>query len=104
MVDDPVPAGFKVVNPNFRTSSDLDLEKTNRDSGWRGYWGYFYRSEYYFDRVEVFTDHLRRGVHKWKYIVIATNSGEYMMPPSFVQEMYSPEVLGRNDGKIIEIK
>ncbi|MCK4666038.1 hypothetical protein KAU33_04790, partial [Candidatus Dependentiae bacterium] len=104
MVDDPVPAGFKVVNPNFRTSSDLDLEKTTRDSGWRGYWGYLYRSEYYFDRVEVFTDYLRRGTHKWKYIVIATNSGEYMMPPSLVQEMYSPEVLGRNDGKIIEIK
>ena len=27
MLDDPVAAGFKVVNPNFRTSSELDKEK-----------------------------------------------------------------------------
>ncbi|MCK4667179.1 hypothetical protein KAU33_10540, partial [Candidatus Dependentiae bacterium] len=104
MLDDPVAAGFKVVNPNFRTSSELDKEKLQLDNRRRNDWGNFYRSEYYFDRVEVFTDYLRRGKHIWKYLVIATNSGEYMIPNTLVHEMYNPEVFGRNDGKIIEIK
>ena len=87
MVGDPVAAGFKVINPQFRTSSQLDVREVNRDSRWRGYWGYLYRSEYYFDKVEVFADFLRRGTHKWQYMVIATNEGEYDVPNTMVSEM-----------------
>ncbi|MCP5048482.1 MAG: hypothetical protein GY940_15035, partial [bacterium] len=73
MLDDPLPGGMKVLNPNFKTGMALDNEKATRDSQWSGYWGNFYRSEIYFDRVQVFADYLRRGTHKWTYLVIATN-------------------------------
>ena len=104
VLDDPVPAGLKVLNPRFKTGQQLDMEKSSRDSKWGGYWGNFYRSEYYFDRVEVFADYLRRGEHTWKYLVIATNAGVYTVPNTVCHEMYNPEVFGRSDNRKIEIK
>lgn len=104
ILDDPVPAGLKVLNPRFQTVQQLDKEKASRDSSWSGYWGNFYRSEYYFDRVEVFADYLRRGKHTWTYLVIATNAGDYTVPNTVCMEMYNPEVFGRNDNRKIQIK
>lgn len=104
MLDDPLPAGLKVLNPSFKTGMLLDMEKGSRDSQWRGYWGNFYRSEIYFDRVQVFADYLRRGTHKWTYLVIATNEGEYTVPNTMVSEMYNPEVFGRNDNRRVKVK
>jgi len=104
ILDDPVPAGLKVLNPRFKTSVHPDTEKASHDSPWKGYWGNFYRSEYYFDRVEVFADYLRRGIQTWSYLVVATNKGEFMVPNTMVLEMYNPEVFGRNENRKIEIK
>ncbi|MDQ1352733.1 MAG: alpha-2-macroglobulin [Acidobacteriota bacterium] len=104
MLDDPIPAGLKVVNPNFQTGSQLDLEKTTRDNEWDAYWGNFYRSEVYFDRVQVFADYLSRGKHVWKYLVIATNEGTYAVPNTVVCEMYNFEVFGRNDNRSVQVK
>ena len=94
----------KALNPNFKTTSGLDKVKVTGDSNWRGYWGNFYRSEFYFDRVEVFGDYLKRGTHKWKYLVIATNEGIYSVPNTVVFEMYNPEVFGRNDNRKVRVK
>lgn len=104
MLDDPIPAGLKVVNPNFETGSQLDLNKTTRDNEWDAYWGNFYRSEVYFDRVQVFADYLNRGKHVWKYLVIATNEGTFAVPNTVVYEMYNFEVFGRNANRNIQVK
>lgn len=104
VLDDPVPAGLKVLNPRFQTQQQLDMEKASSDDDWRGYWGQFYRSEYYFDRVEVFADYLVRGSHTWRYLVIATNGGLYGVPNTTVMEMYNPEVFGRNDNRQVQVK
>jgi uncharacterized protein YfaS (alpha-2-macroglobulin family) len=104
MLDDPLPAGLKVLNPSFKTGLQLDKEKTSSDSNWGGYWGNFYRSEIYFDRVQVFADYLRRGEHKWTYLVIATNAGTFTVPNTVVSEMYNPEVFGRNANRSVKVK
>jgi uncharacterized protein YfaS (alpha-2-macroglobulin family) len=103
MLDDPLPAGLKVLNPDFKTGMKLDMEKASRDNKWGGYWGNFYRSEIYFDRVQVFADYLRRGAHKWTYLVIATNEGYYTVPNTAVSEMYNPEVFGRNANRKVKV-
>jgi uncharacterized protein YfaS (alpha-2-macroglobulin family) len=92
------------LNPRFKTQSELDKKKVSRDSKWGGYWGNFYRSEYYFDRVEVFADFLRRGTHTWKYLVLATNAGEFEVPNTVVSEMYNPEVFGRNENQTVVVR
>jgi len=104
MLDDPLPAGLRVLNPNFESTSGLDTRKVSQDSEWGGYWGRFYRSEIYFDRVLVFADYLTRGTHKWKYLAIATNSGSFVVPNTVAQEMYNPEVFGRNSNRNVEVK
>ncbi|MGE5344268.1 MAG: alpha-2-macroglobulin family protein [Candidatus Omnitrophota bacterium] len=104
MLSDPIPAGLKVVNPNFETSSAVDLAKTTRDNEWNAYWGKFYRSEIYFDRIDVFADYLRKGTHTWKYLVIATNAGNYAVPPTVVTDMYHLDVFGRNANRNVQVK
>jgi alpha-2-macroglobulin len=106
MLDDPLPAGLRVLNPDFQTTSAYDLTETgaSRDSKWKGYWGNFYRSEIYFDRVQVFADYLRTGTHTWKYLVIATNKGRYAVPNTSVMEMYNQEVFGRNANRSVEVR
>jgi alpha-2-macroglobulin len=104
MLDDPLPAGLKVLNPSFKTGLQLDKTQASSDSNWSGYWGHFYRSEIYFDRVQVFADYLRRGKHRWTYLVIATNAGTFTVPNTVVSEMYNPEVFGRNANRNVEVK
>jgi uncharacterized protein YfaS (alpha-2-macroglobulin family) len=106
ILDDPLPAGLKVLNPDFQTTSQYDVQETraSRDSEWAGYWGNFYRSEIYFDRVQVFADYLNRGVHTWKYLVIATNAGDFAVPNTVVLEMYNPEVFGRNANRRVRVQ
>jgi uncharacterized protein YfaS (alpha-2-macroglobulin family) len=77
--------------------------EVSRDSEWSGYWGNFYRSEIYFDRVQVFADYLHRGSHKWKYLVIATNTGMFAVPNTVVLELYNPEVFGRNANRGVKV-
>ena len=104
ILDDPLPAGLKVLNPRFKTNiAGVDNQKVGKDNPWGGYWGNFYRSEYYFDRVQVFADYLRRGTHTWTYLAIATNEGRYSVPNTVVLEMYNPEVFGRNDNRDVEV-
>lgn len=105
ILDDPLPAGLKVLNPDFKTTSQYDVVETKAsgDSEWSGYWGNFYRSEIYFDRVQVFADYLHRGSHKWRYLVIATNSGMFAVPNTVVLELYNPEVFGRNANRSVKV-
>jgi uncharacterized protein YfaS (alpha-2-macroglobulin family) len=106
ILDDPLPAGLRVLNPDFQTTSQYDLTETraSQDNEWAGYWGNFYRSEIYFDRVQVFADFLNRGTHTWKYLVIATNAGTFAVPNTVVQEMYNPEVFGRNANRSVNVQ
>jgi uncharacterized protein YfaS (alpha-2-macroglobulin family) len=106
MLDDPVPSGMRILNPDFKTTSQYDMQETkaSRDNQWKGYWGNFYRSEIYFDRVQVFADFLHRGEHKWKYLVIATNAGDFSVPNTVAVEMYNPEVFGRNANRTVKVR
>jgi len=103
VVDDPLPAGFKVVNPRFETQRDLGSGSMEKRRSF-AYWGGFYRGEYYFDRVELFADYLSPGTHTWQYLVIAANRGIYRLPASMALEMYNPEVFGRNADREITIQ
>jgi len=35
------------------------------------------------------------GVYEYTYVVRATTIGEFVVPPTRAEEMYSPEVFGR---------
>jgi alpha-2-macroglobulin len=107
VVEDPLPAGFVVVNTAFATEKGellRKLEKARRKET-KGLWGgTFNHFETYNDRVLLFGDVLSPGEHRFTYFVRAMYFGTYNLPASKVEMMYEPEVYGISDQKSVEIK
>ncbi len=103
-VDDPVPAGFEVVNTAYAVESENDAAALAQAGARGGWWGEFERSEQYDDRVLIFADYLTKGEHKYSYIVQATTPGVFYGPSTLVEGMYEPEVFGRTAASEVEIK
>jgi uncharacterized protein YfaS (alpha-2-macroglobulin family) len=103
VVDDPLPAGFEVINTSMKTVSEAYKKfkplMLNSD-----YWGGFNFYEIRDDRVLVFADNLPAGVHTFVYLCDALTVGEYNMPATKTEEMYTPEVFGRTSDRVISIR
>jgi hypothetical protein len=94
-VEDPLPAGFEIVDPSFGVESREDA-RALAEQGARGeYWGGFERAENYDDRIQIFADFMTAGEHKYSYLVQATTPGRFHWPAAHVEQMYEPEVFGR---------
>ena len=102
-VNDPVPAGFEIVNTEFAVEGAEDARALAQKGGRGGGWGEFERAERYDDRILIFADYLTAGTHKYSYVVQATSPGVYYGPASLVEGMYEPEVFARTAGGTVEI-
>ena len=103
VVDDPLPAGFAPVNLSFETESKeltREIEKRKDKYWWQG----FRHMEMYNEKVLLFADYLPPGIHTHTYLVRVTTPGIYCLPPTKVEEMYTPEVFGRSMEKEIVVK
>jgi len=103
-VNDPVAAGFEVVNTALAVESSNDAGTLARSGSRGGWWGEFERSEQYDDRVLIFADYLTKGEHKYSYIVQATTPGLFYAPSTLIEGMYEPEVFGRTASAELEIE
>ncbi|MDD5209400.1 MAG: alpha-2-macroglobulin family protein [Elusimicrobiales bacterium] len=102
-VNDPVPAGFEIVNTEFAVEGAEDARALAGKGGRDGGWGGFERAERYDDRMLIFADYLTAGTHKYSYVVQATSPGLYYAPSGLVEGMYEPEVFARTAGSTVEI-
>ncbi len=102
-VNDPVPAGFEIVNTEFAVEGEEDARALAKKGGRGGGWGEFERAERYDDRLLIFADYLTAGTHKYSYVVQATSPGVYYAPSGLVEGMYEPEVFARTAGSTVEI-
>lgn len=102
-VNDPVPAGFEIVNTEFAVESAEDARALAGKAGRGGEWGGFQRAERYDDRMLIFADYLTAGAHKYSYVVQATVPGTFYGPAALAEGMYEPEVFGRTAGSLVEI-
>lgn len=104
VVDDPLPAGLEVVNTSYLSESEEERKKleqlTGRESHW---WRGFNHIEMHDDRVLLFADSLPPGIHSYSYLARVLTSGVFKLPGTKIEEMYSPEVYGRSEEKIIKI-
>ena len=110
-VTDPLPAGFEAVESWFATTAAQLAREQNEqvgpdDEGWLAWWrrGGFDRVERYDNRVQVFATRLSEGRHEFSYIVRATTAGTFRTAPARAEEMYSPEVFGRTNTEVIEVR
>jgi uncharacterized protein YfaS (alpha-2-macroglobulin family) len=103
---DPLPAGLEIVNPALAVSGETpqDPGETLSRYGW-WWWGTWYEHQNMRDeRAEAFTTLLWDGVHNYSYIARATTPGEFVVPPTKAEEMYSPEVFGRSGSDFVVIE
>jgi len=106
VVEDPVPAGFEVVQESFATENLQILEilgeiRQDESNSW---WGYFNHWEKYDDRVLLFADMLYPGEHKFTYFMRAVHYGDFDMPHTKAELMYEPEVFGYSTKEIITVE
>ena len=106
-VDDPLPAGLEAVDLNLRTSASSRLagKAKNKIYDFHSWYAFFAFShkEKRDDRVVLFSDRLPSGVYEYTYLARATTIGTFVVPPLKANEMYHPEVFGRNGTKIVEV-
>lgn len=105
VVDDPLPAGLEAVNPDFATESDEDRRKLaalvpeSSDEPWDE----FSHVELRDDRVLLFADFLRAGIHVHRYLARALSVGVFGQPGTKAEQMYAPEVFGRSAEGVVKI-
>jgi alpha-2-macroglobulin len=95
---DPVPAGLEIVNPTLSTSQEApptgDASPDRGGETW--WWGpWFDHQNVRDDRAEAFATYLPAGVYDYSYIAQATTPGEFVVPPTRAEEIYTPETFGR---------
>ncbi|MBN1898670.1 MAG: Ig-like domain-containing protein [Spirochaetes bacterium] len=101
VLDDPIPAGFRIINLSFQTESQDKYKGLKTTDRW---WGSFNHTENYEDKVLVFADSLYHGDHTYRFVVRAVTPGKYLLPPTKVEEMYDPDVFGYYGQQYVTVK
>jgi alpha-2-macroglobulin len=100
---DPLPAGLEIINPALAVSEDVPTDPSSRQNSW-WWWPWYEHQNLRDERAEAFTTLLWEGVYTYSYVARATTPGEFVVPPTKAEEMYTPEVFGRSasDKVIVE--
>jgi uncharacterized protein YfaS (alpha-2-macroglobulin family) len=98
-LEDPLPAGFEPIEAANKTTGAS--ERAIYTQEWGGAFNY---REYFDDRVVFYADVMGSGKRSVSYLVRATSPGSYWAAPPKIEEMYAPEVFGRDQGLQVEIQ
>jgi hypothetical protein len=104
VVEDPLPAGLEPIDFALDTAAESqtvqaqadpdDATRRRRDYGaFREATG-LHREEHD-DEVLTFLPHLDPGLYHFRYLARATTPGDFVVPPTRAECMYSPDVRGR---------
>ena len=120
VIDDPLPAGLEPVDTALDTASksravrDEDglggkpKKKVDRPDALTGIGAAFRTArvhrEMHDDRVLTFIEDLAPGMYHFRYIARATSIGRFVVPPTRVEAMYSPEVWGSTAAGTFEVR
>jgi uncharacterized protein YfaS (alpha-2-macroglobulin family) len=108
-VNDPVPGGLEPVNRELGTASKVDADKGAFEAAggsfffkftdWKGYnaslWS-FYHQELRHDSARFFADYLPPGNYHLSYTAQAIADGTFTEMPPLAEEMYDPDVYGKD--------
>ncbi len=104
VVDDPLPAGLEAVNVSLQTASAEAAQLDQIGAGQGSWWGSFSHVELHDDRVVLYADYLRPGVHTYTYLARATTIGDFGLPSTYAGQMYEPEVFGTLAGRRVTVR
>ncbi len=99
-IDDPLPAIFEAVNPEFKTQ---ETKKVNSDKKTRTLYTSY--REIRKDRVLFFADSIfRSGDYTLQYLARVTAPGDVTAPPAKIEAMYEPKRFGLSGTESISAK
>lgn len=92
----PIPSGAEILDGTFVTSGSQAI-----NSSYDGYWS---NQSIQDNEIQYFWDWFNPGTRTVTYRFRTTRRGVYPTPPAQAECMYEPEVFGRSDGYLIQIK
>jgi alpha-2-macroglobulin len=106
VVDDPLPSGLVAINSAIKTEEQVD-KQDDESSYWNSDGTYKLVPnfvEFKDDRVLVFKDRMHwNGTYRYTYYARAIMEGDFALPSTKVQLMYSPQVSGFTPKNRIQI-
>ncbi len=90
MVNDPLPAGLEIDNPNLMTSATEALSGFDLLSDVK-------HTEFRQDRFLAAVDRMDNATFRLGYVVRAVSAGTFHHPAATVEDMYRPDLTGRTD-------
>lgn len=95
----PFPAGMEPVH-----ATRADLQSSGQGGGDLNAGYEWQRKEFREDGVLLYCPELSAGTHSIKYQLRASVPGNFVLRPAVAEEMYTPEVSGRSNAELINIK
>ncbi|SLN33405.1 alpha-2-macroglobulin family protein [Roseisalinus antarcticus] len=96
MVDDPLPAGFEIDNPNLLRGGDISglewLEMAEPET-----------AEFRSDRFLAAVDRQSAASFNLAYVVRAVSPGEFHHPAASVEDMYRPQMRAHTDPGLVTV-
>lgn len=94
LLNAPIPGGFELADPSLQGTPQHVKD-----------WSYDFSThkELRKDGAVYFNDDLSGGVHSWSFVAKAMTAGKYFVPPTRMEEMYSPETYGQTTATIVTI-
>ncbi len=97
VVDDPIPAGTRIMGMNNRSNAlvkpnddDQDSDEDSETTSWT--WPLFIESS--FESYRAYFDYVPKGTFTLEYLVRLNSPGTFNLPATRVEAMYSPEMFG----------
>lgn len=97
MVNDPLPAGFEIDNPNLMSAG------ATSELGWLDTLDFVQHSEFRQDRFLTAVDWSSDQSFRLAYVVRAISPGTFHHPAASVEDMYRPDFRARSETGIVTI-
>ena len=97
MIDDPLPAGFEIDNPNLLQSGSLAALEWLRTTD------NVAMTEFRTERFRAAVDHSGKGAVRLAYVVRAVSPGAFHHPAAVVEDMYRPAFRAWTDTGRVEV-
>lgn len=97
-VTDPIPAGATILGSGLGRDSAI-ATRGEKSEGWA--WPAF--EERSFEAFRSYYQYLPKGTFKMQYTVRLNNAGDFQLPPSRVEALYSPEMFGESPNANIHV-
>jgi len=99
VVDDPIPASATVLGNGLGRDSKI-LSSGEKRTGW--VWPAF--EERTFEAFRSYFEFVPKGKWSVEYTVRLNNAGQFNLPPTRVEAMYSPEMFGEAPNAVLSVK